>query len=127
MIVGVVDAELQGTIRLLVLGANRRARTVTGIIDTGYSAALALPASLVAVLDLPFHSQGRAMLADGNIAIFDIHEATVIWDGDLRRVVVHVTGGDPLIGMSLLAGYQLTVEVAVGGEVRVEAMEQPVR
>jgi hypothetical protein len=54
---------------------------------------------------------GRALLADGTTSLFDIYEATVLWDGALRRVAVDAADIDPLVGMCLLDGYELTVQV----------------
>ena len=63
-------------------------------------------------------------LADGSESVFDIYEATVDWDGETRRVPVDEAETAPLIGMSLLEGYELTVQVQRGGSVTVKALSQ---
>jgi hypothetical protein len=55
---------------------------------------------------------------------FCIYEGTVLWDGQLRRIPVHEAETTPLIGMSLLQGYELTVEVQYSGKVTVRALSQ---
>jgi len=63
-----------------------------------------------------------ALLADGTTSLFDIYEATVLWDGTPRRVAVDAADIDPLVGMRLLDGYELTVQAIVGGQVRIQAL-----
>jgi predicted aspartyl protease len=60
-------------------------------------------------------------LGDGNRVEFDIHRVKVLWDGQERDVEALVTGGGVLVGMSLLHGYHLFVDVVDGGEVRIKA------
>jgi len=65
------------------------------------------------------------LLADGSETSFDIHEASVIWDGRSRLVSTDAVDSDPLIGMTLLEGYELTVQAVVGGNVSIEALVSP--
>ena len=53
---------------------------------------------------------------------FDIYEARIVWDGRIRRISVDEANTDPLIGMQLLDGYELTIQVVSGGNVVVRAM-----
>lgn len=62
------------------------------------------------------------MLADGTDSLFDICEATVIWDGRTRRIAVDEVDCGPLVGMSLLYGYELTMEVVAGGRVAISPL-----
>ncbi len=62
------------------------------------------------------------MLADGSETLFDIHEGTVMWNGELRRIAVDAAATDPLVGMLLLYGYELTVKVVEGGSVLVRGL-----
>lgn len=123
MITGVVDDQGQATVRLALFGPRRRVREIDAILDTGFTGELTLPRALVAALALPFHGLGRALLADGSETLFDIHRAAVEWDGRRRRVWVSIAETEPLIGMRLLAGHELTVQVWPGGEVRISAGE----
>ena len=59
----------------------------------------------------------RAMLDDGSDSVFDIYETAVTWDGTSRRIAVDEVECDPLVGMSLLYGFELTVQVVDGGQV----------
>ena len=122
MIDGLVSAYREAVIPVTVRGLEEQEQEVEAVIDTGFDGWLTLPASLIATLRLPWRRRGRAMLADGSEALFDVYDATVIWDGRLRRIAVDCVDSDPLVGMSLLDGYELTVQVIVGGIVGMKAL-----
>ena len=64
------------------------------------------------------------MLADGSIQVFDVHMVDVEWDGQARMVEADVAEGAPLLGMNLLLGYRLQIEVKSGGPLIVAAISQ---
>ena len=119
MISGIVTTNREAVIRLIVSGPQGQTQEVDAIIDTGFDGFLTLPSGLIAALSLPWRRRGRAMLADGSDSLFDVHEATVVWDGTPRRIAVDSVDIDPLIGMTLLDGHELTIQVAVGGRVTI--------
>jgi predicted aspartyl protease len=82
-----------------------------------------LPPALIEKLDLPWRKRGRLIMADGGDALFDIYEATIAWDGRPRRIAVDAVDVDPLVGMALLDGHVLTVEVVKDGKVRINALK----
>ena len=117
MITGLVNVYREAIISLSVEGSEGQSREIDAVIDTGFDGFLTLPSSLIQELGLVWRRRGRAMLADGSDSLFDIYEATVIWDGRPRRIAVDEADCDPLVGMSLLYGYELTVQVIDGGRV----------
>jgi clan AA aspartic protease len=119
MITGHVTAGRMARIRLPVLSAAGQRHEVETLIDTGFDGALTLPPELITTLGLVWRRRGRALLADGSESIFDIYETTVVWDGQLRRVAVDAADTEPLVGMALLEGYELTVQVRSGGSVTI--------
>jgi clan AA aspartic protease len=125
MITGVVTEDRQALIRLIVRGPAGNEQEVAAIIDTGFDGWLSLPSSIVLPLDSEWRRRGRALLADGSESIFDIYEAIVIWDGEARRIPVDQAETTPLVGMSLLEGYELTVQAQPGGNVTIAALSQP--
>ena len=44
-----------------------------------------------------------------------VHEATVDWAGGRRRALIDISESDPLLGMELLHGHELTIQVIAGG------------
>ena len=91
------------------------------VIDTGVSGFLTLPSALVTAFGLEFDGVGWGVLADGTEASFDMYDATLLWDGQHRSVYVYAAETTPLVGMRLLEGHDLHVEVETGGRVVVEA------
>jgi len=97
---------------------------LTAIVDTGYSAALSLPPALIAALGLPWQCCDRGILADGSEALFDVYEARVLWDGKVRRILVDEADSDPLLGMALLHGYELKIQVRSRGKVTIKRLSR---
>lgn len=124
MIIGVVNELSEARVRLNLYGPTGARREVLALVDTGYSGALMVPETLIAELGLLKRAAGRATLADGSQCRFETYGAIVEWEGSPRGVVVSAIGDDPLIGMKLLAGHRLTVEVEFGGKVQIE-LRQP--
>ena len=121
MITGVVQSR-EGRIQLTVRGPRNQERKIEAVIDTGYNAALALPPSLVASLGLRWKTFGRGILGDGSECLFDVYVGTVVWDGNERRVLVDEADTEPLVGMALLTGYELKMEVRSRGKVTIKRL-----
>ena len=77
MIQGVVNAAYEAVVRLTVQGPSGQSREIEAVIDTGYNGFLTLPQSMVAELGLVYRDRGRAILADGSEALFNIYDVTV--------------------------------------------------
>ena len=112
----------EARIPLTVRGPSGPDHAIEAVIDTGYTASLSLPPSLIAAMALRWQGIGRAALADGSECLFDVFEAEIVWDGRPRRVFVDEADTDPLVGMGLLSGYKLTIEVRAEGSVEIEAL-----
>jgi clan AA aspartic protease len=119
MITGSVTAHLEATVPLTVEGRDGRTHEIVAVIDTGFDGSLSLPPSLISTLGLPWRRRGRVLLADGSETVCDIFEGTLIWDRARRRLPVDAAETVPLIGMSLLHGYALRIEVVAGGGVAI--------
>jgi clan AA aspartic protease len=121
MITGNVSAR-EARIRLKVSGSRRREREIEAVIDTGFTASLSLAPSLVASLGLHWKSFGRGILADGSECLFDVYVATVVWDGRDRRILVDEADTDPLVGMALLNGHELKMQIRSRGKVTIRRL-----
>jgi clan AA aspartic protease len=119
MIQGQVTAFKEAVISLQLRGADGHVESVPAVVDTGFTGAVALPPELVTRLVMPFRMLRSYQLGDGNVVDFDVHQATVVWDGQDRRVDALVTAGGTLVGMSLLMGHHLFIDAIDGGEVRI--------
>lgn len=75
------------------------------------------------IIPFPFLTYESAELADGSLVRFDVHDALVLWEGQSRRVYAHVSDTTPLVGMRMLDGYDLSIQVRDGGRVVIQAGE----
>jgi clan AA aspartic protease len=121
MITGIVGAD-EGRIRLTIKGTRQQDQELDAVIDTGFTASLSLPPSVIAALGLPWQSFDRGVLADGSECYFDVYEAEVIWDGASRRVLIDKADTDPLVGMTLMGGYELRMEIRSGGTLTIKKL-----
>ena len=121
MIIGVVTAD-EARIRLTVRGYQGREQQVEAVIDSGYTGALTLPPALISLLGLRWQSTQRATLADGSTCVFQVYVGKVIWDGKVRRILVDEANADPLIGMRLLRGHELKMQVRYRGKVTIKRL-----
>ena len=123
MIRGVVNASHEAVVPLSLQGPDGQVKDIEAVVDTGYSGFLTLPTTLVAELGLPFAYVGWAFLANDDEVAFDVHDATVIWDGQPRHIRADATGSTPLVGMLLLDSHDLNIEVVNGGRVVIQARD----
>src|SRR5713226_7638556 len=109
-------------IKLPVRNSTGQQQEIEAVLDSGFTGSLTLPPSLIASLGLPWRSRSSAILANGNVEQFDIYTATIVWDGMPRPILIQAIDNVPLLGMTLLVGYDLRVRVTVGGIVQIEAV-----
>ncbi len=117
MITGIVNPDFEPIIPLSICGADGKVYKQDAIVDTGFNGWLSLPPDLIAQLDLKWKRRGRAILGDGSECVFNVYEAVLVWDGNLLTIPIDEADSEPLVGMSLMEGYQLMVQVFEGGHV----------
>ena len=122
MITGIVNARYEMVIKVPVRNSAGQEQEVEAVLDSGFTGSLTLPPLLIATLGLPWRSRSSAILANGNLEQFDIHVATIVWDGMPRPILIQSIDNVPLLGMALLVGYDLRARVTVGGSVQIEAV-----
>jgi clan AA aspartic protease len=122
MITGTVTSEGEAVIRLSVRGPNRHEKKIKAVIDTGYTGWLTLPPDLIAELQLTWSTLGRSSLADGREIEHDIYEGVVVWDRRRRLIDVDESESDPLVGMAMLEGFELNMQVRSRGKVRIQRL-----
>lgn len=89
------------------------------VVDTGFTGMLTLPPGAVQSLKLVYLDQWPIQLADGSFVDVAVHAATIMWNGNERRVRVLATGERPLLGTSLLDGCEMFVQFMEGGHVAI--------
>ncbi len=121
MIEGAVNSAYEAVIPISLQGPAGQTQQVEAVIDTGFTGFLTLPPSLVAELGLVFRGTGEATLADGSGVSFDAYDTTVFWEGDPIVVLIDEANTTPLVGMLLLDGHNLNIDVESGGRVVIRA------
>jgi clan AA aspartic protease len=123
MIHGVVSRNREATISLVVVNESRQTKLITAVIDTGFTGYLSLPSEIIAELDLSWTGIDRVTLGDGSEVTFEVYAAKVIWDGEYRDIPINEAETDPLVGISLLYGYDLHIQTVEGGDVTIKRLE----
>jgi clan AA aspartic protease len=122
MITGQVTPDNQAAVYLRVVGPGGQGSSedVEFIIDTGFDGHMLLPTSLIVHLQLAFIDYVEYVQGDGAPRLFDLYAASVEWDDTLLNdvPVLATSGTAALIGMALLRGYNLSLDVLDGGPVR---------
>jgi clan AA aspartic protease len=122
MILGGVNADREATISLNILGENQQRQEIEAVIDTGFTGFLTLPPDIITALGLTWYTSQEGILGDGSLQVFDVYEASIVWDGQVRMVEVNEADTDPLVGMGLIEGYELRIQGIVGGAVTLIAL-----
>jgi clan AA aspartic protease len=121
MMQGYVNIGYEAVISL-VIEYNNRLKSINAVIDTGFTGFLSLPQSIIDELELPWSYSDFATLGDGSETLFDVHDATIIWNGQFRAIEINSADTDPLLGMKMLRGFRLQVDTVQGGVVTIEAL-----
>lgn len=122
MIIATVDAGLNAIVNIALLGRNGRRQTVEAVIDTGFDGYLTLPYRVVALLEFPWVRSQSVILGDGNPQLCDVYDGEIAWNNQLRSIEIEAANTQPLIGMALMRGYDLNIEVFEGGAVSLQPL-----
>lgn len=118
MIQGEVNAVREATVSLILRpAADGMPLIIVAIIDTGFSGYISLQSQQISTLQLPPLNRRSFFLADNQEVDFATYAVIVDWDGTDRGVVAIKSDGTPTIGMGLLYGSRLTIDVVDGGKV----------
>ncbi|MCC5900006.1 MAG: clan AA aspartic protease [Phormidium sp. BM_Day4_Bin.17] len=118
MVRGYVNQNYEAMLPVVVRN-NDKLKSITAVIDTGFTGFLSLPISLITELELSWSYRDRATLGDGSEVLFDIYDAMVIWGGQYREIEINAAETEPLLGMNMLRGYRLQVDTVQGGLVTI--------
>jgi clan AA aspartic protease len=121
VISGIINSELEAIVRLWIRGPLREIEA-EAIIDTGFNGTLVLPPEVITELGLSLKGRGRGALANGSVISFPLYAALIFWNGRLLEISVGATETKPFIGMSLLRGSELAMQVTEGGAVSIHEM-----
>ena len=120
MIVGRVNRDLDPLVTIGVADSSGSFRELEVVLDTGFEGDLTLPQRTIQRLGLKSAGQRRVTLALGEERMADCYLATVSWLGQHLQLIVIASEDQSLLGMSLLKGSRVTLDVRENGEVVVE-------
>lgn len=123
MITGTINSD-EARVRLKIIGQRGRQQEVDAVIDTGFTGTLTLPSAVIATLGLRWRSVDCAILADVSTCVFQVYVAKLPWDGKVRSVLVAEADADPLVGMRLLRGHELKMQVRARGKVTIKRLRR---
>lgn len=92
------------------------------ILDAGFNDWLTLSPNQIVMLALAFREEAHYVLADGSETVSRLFEAEIEWFGRWRRILVVEMEGGPLLGMAMLAGCRLDLEIVENGHVRIRPL-----
>ncbi len=121
MMQGYVNQNYEAMLSLVVRNGDKL-KSITAVIDTGFTGFLSFPIATIRELELSWSYRDRATLGDGSEVLFDIYDGMVIWGGQYREIEINAAETEPLIGMSLLRGYRLQVDTVKGGLVTISEL-----
>lgn len=122
MIVGTVHPNGDAVATIRLRGATGKVVDIEAIIDTGFNDALTLPPELIDDLELAFREEGDYILADGTESTSRMFAAEIDWFGRWRKILIIEIEGDSLLGMAILRGSFLGIEVIDGGRVEIRPL-----
>ncbi len=117
-----MTADREAVIQLGVFFGRGQEESITGVVDTGFTDYLTMPHDMIARFGLPFAAPTLVTLADGNILHVDCYRAIIGWDNQPRTILVIEMEGSCLVGMSLLYGFRVTLDVIDGGNLTIESL-----
>jgi clan AA aspartic protease len=121
MMQGYVNENYEAMISVAVKNRNSF-KSFDALVDTGFTGFLSLPIAIIMELGLQWSYRDRATLGDGSETVFDVYNAEILWNGQLREIEIDAAETEPLLGMALLRGYRLQVDTIEGGLVTIETL-----
>ena len=122
VITGYVNRFLEAVIPIAILDSNGHRWRNEVVIDTGFSGDLTLPAELIVEMALVQSGEIETVQADGQPKMFNYYRTAVLWDGNYHEANVLESATESLLGVNLLTGRLLTVQMVVGGNVLIEEL-----
>jgi len=106
---------------------NQRRRTVTGILDTGFTGFLMLPITTAFPIGLVLHSLSEVTLADGCTQNKIVCRGGIHFEGESQPgiILIEEQGTEALIGMEFLKAFNLILTLdATNSTLRLERAKE---
>ena len=116
MLTGRVNGDLQAWLTVEIMTPSGQPRPIEVALDTGFNGRIALPAITIQRLELSEESSRLAITATGDRVRLTTYYTTMMWHGEPRIIEVVEADSEPLLGMELLLGNRVTLDVLEGGQ-----------
>ena len=116
---GRVNGDLQAWLTVEIMTPSGQPRPIEVALDTGFNGQIALPAVTIQRLELSEESSRLAITATGDRVRLTTYYSTMMWHGEPRIIEVVEADSEPLLGMELLLGNRVTLDVLEGGPVTI--------
>jgi clan AA aspartic protease len=123
MITRSLNRRLEGHVPLTIRGPASQAE-IEFLVDTGFNGFVSMSSDQVAKLDLEWSRYQTAALADAEEFLVGLYEAEAFWDGGWRTIEVAALGATCLLGMQMLRGYSLTIDVIENGTLTITRLDR---
>ena len=123
MIRGKVNERGQALVAVEALDRDGWFQPLEFVLDTGFTGDLLLSADAIQRLAVVPHNEINAALADGQGVQLRGWLGSILWHDQMRRVIIAQADGEPLLGMRLLRGSRVTLDVRLDGDVTIEELE----
>jgi predicted aspartyl protease len=94
-------------------------KSIEFIVDTGFEADIALSPVLLMGIDASYVGEFPFALADFTYRTRPVYSVLVEWQGEPRVAEIVAFEGNPLVGVGLLRGCLLEMEMEEGGEISI--------
>lgn len=120
MKIGVVEPRnglLQPKVGFDVAGPKGRVESYWGVLDTGFTGGIALPATDIEKLGLDFSHDDTLTLADDQTVRVSIYVAEVFLAYRWHRLFVVQIGSIPLVGTGVASNSRIMIDMIPNGEI----------
>jgi clan AA aspartic protease len=122
MILGRVLPTGEAVVSLRLRGPRGDVANVEMMIDSGFNDQMTLPPWVIERLALPFRHEATYTLADGEKSVTRIFSAEAFWHEQWRETLVVEMDSDPLLGMLMLHGSRIVMDVTANGTVEISPL-----
>ena len=116
---GRVNGDLQAWLTVEIVTPSGQPHPIEVALDTGFNGQIALPAITIQSLELSEESSRLAITATGDRVRLTTYYSTMMWHGEPRIIEVVEADSEPLLGMELLLGNRVTLDVLEGDPVTI--------
>ena len=122
MIRGRVNSNWEAWTAVELLDKEGLFRAIDVVLDTGFTGDLLLTSDVIEQLEVSEAVEAEAILDDGQDVMLSSWRGRALWHDGPVSVLILEADGDPLLGINLLRGSRVTLDVLVAGDVTIDEL-----